>query len=159
MIILDLDNCIADDAWRIPRIDWTKKGDKRYHNYHLLAPFDEMCNTSLFTARDCEIIIATARPRKYEAATIEWLRRNGVDYSLLLMRENNDITPSVQLKRSMAQYILNRSVATKPSDILCAYDDRQDIVGMYRSLGINAEVRAIHNVCAYTPPKENCNGK
>lgn len=144
MIILDLDNCISNDAWRIPMIDYSKKHFERYHDYHSLAPFDEVCNTDLFTATSLNIVVATARPIIYKVATLEWLKRKGIDPMLLLMREKEGVS-SVELKRQFTHEIF-RMFDARPPDIVCAYDDRQDIVDMYRSLGINAEVRAIHSI-------------
>ena len=54
-IILDLDNCIADDQWRISRINWQHKDPmRRYHDYHSLRMMMSCCvlwNKSLLPAR------------------------------------------------------------------------------------------------------------
>lgn len=145
MIILDLDNCISNDAWRIPKIDMSKSGFERYHNYHSLAHLDEVGNEDLFATSSHDIIIATSRPEVYKDATKCWLKRHGISPILLLMRSVGDTSPSVAVKGEFVNYIF-RMLGVRLSDIACAYDDRQDIVDMYRLLGINAEVRAIHNI-------------
>lgn len=152
-IILDLDNCISDDGWRIDRIQWQHKdANRRYHDYHSLAPFDQSGNRDLFVGVE-NIVILTARPLLFKAATKEWLRREGVAYKHILMRNNDDHRPSVELKRSQLQWL--RSHYGVPwSFIECAYDDRVNVVEMYASLGIKACVRAIHDICAYTPPEK-----
>jgi len=151
--IIDLDNCIADDAWRIPRIQWQHSDpDRRYHDYHLLAAFDSCANHDLFEGND-NVVILTARPILFKAATEEWLRRNGVRYKHLIMRNNDDHSHSKDLKRAQLGWM--RSHYGVPwSFIAAAYDDREDVVEMYRELGIPGHVRRIHDVCAYTPPKK-----
>ncbi len=152
-IILDLDNCIADDAWRIPRINWQKSVQNgRYDDYHSLSGFDEIGNTDLL-ATPHKIVIFTARPVQYHALTVEWLRRRGVDWKALIMRNNNDHRPSVELKRQQLKWLIDLYDVEKGS-IMGAFDDREDVVKMYIEEGIPAVVRAIHNVCAYKPAKE-----
>lgn len=154
-IILDLDNCIADDAWRIPHIHWQHRNPAdRYHDYHALAAFDALGNEDLlFGARAGadEVVIFTARPVLYRAPTEEWLRRNRVPFKHLIMRNNNDHRPSLELKRTMLHWL--PEVYDVPwASIIAAYDDRPDVVEMYRKHHVPGRLRAIHDVCAYTPP-------
>lgn len=151
-VIVDLDNCIADDAWRIPKINWQKHEPlERYHAYHSLAAFDEVCNRDIFDRAGLEVIVFTARPVLYQHATEEWLRRNDVPFRHLLMRNNNDHRSSVEVKRQMLHW-LPELYDVPWRQIWGAYDDRQDIVDMFRRHHIDAYVRAIHDVCAYTDP-------
>lgn len=151
--ILDLDNCIANDEWRIQHINWSETNPTaRYHTYHGLAAFDEPGNTDLFNVFvPHDIVIFTARPSFYEAPTAEWLRRNGVNFKALFMRPNNNHTHSKELKRTFLTALINE-FGVNPGDIFRAYDDREDVVEMYKKLGIPAEVRKIHDTCAYTKP-------
>lgn len=147
--ILDLDNTIANDSWRIPRINWQLSGDRRYHDYHSLAPFDQLGNAHLLQAEE-QILIFTARPVTYRAATEEWLKRNGVQFKHLLMRNKDDVRHSVELKSAQLFWLAEYNVGL--SQITSAFDDRQDVVDMYRRAGINAQCIRIHDVCAYTHP-------
>lgn len=152
-IIVDLDNCIANDAWRIPRINWQKSNPMdRYHDYHSLSGFDEVGNTDIFAAHpECKVVVFTARPVAYHAVTEEWLRRKGVPYEFIVMRNNNDHRHSLELKRSMLKWMPEVYEISLPQ-IAAAYDDRPDVVEMYKAHGIPAHKRQLHNVCAYTPP-------
>lgn len=154
MIILDLDGCISNDAWRIPSINWQKQDpNDRYHDYHSLAPWDELGNRDLIDGHDDQITILTARPVSFRAATVEWLKRNDVPFRHLIMRNIDDHRPSVKLKETQLAWL--RSHYGVPfTFIKAAYDDRPEVVEMYRSKGINAHVRALHDVCAYTPPSK-----
>lgn len=149
--ILDLDNCVANDSWRIPRISWQHADpDRRYHDYHMLAGFDDTGNEELFKGRS-NIIIFTARPVMIRAMTEEWLRRKGVDYHVLMMRNNGDHRKSVDLKMQQLHWLGQYDIELR--QIEHAFDDRPDIVEMYKKCGVPATVRAIHNVCAYTRPQ------
>jgi hypothetical protein len=152
-VIVDLDNCIADDAWRIPRINWQKANPtERYHDYHSLSGFDELRNEEILQdSKGSLILVFTARPVQYRPITEEWLRRRKVPFQHLIMRNNNDHRPSLELKRHMLHW-LPEVYGVRWGSITAAYDDRPDVVEMYLKHGIHSEVRAVHNVCAYTPP-------
>jgi hypothetical protein len=152
-IIVDLDNCIADDGWRIPRIDWSKTSPlERYHDYHSLSAFDLLVNEDIMMAGQ-EVIVFTARPVLYRAITEEWLSRKCISHKHLIMRNNGDHRSSVELKREMLHW-LPENYGVMWKDIVGAFDDRQDVVDMYRRYGIDAHVRAAHGECAYTAPKK-----
>lgn len=148
--IFDLDNCISNDERRIKNIDWHEPDiEKRYARYHAELLDDSFHNGHLFGADS--VVIFTARPMVHAPATISWLERNGIDFTHLFMRESNDTRSSVELKRSQLSALLaTHEVCTE--DIMCAYDDREDVVQMYRELGLNAQVLKIHDTCAYTKP-------
>lgn len=154
VIILDLDNCIADDSWRIPKINWAAEDPlNRYHDYHSLSGFDTAHNHDLYINTRCDIVIFTARPIMYRALTEEWLRRHGVGYQLLMMRDMEDHSPSTELKHKQLMALFNNT-DIKAGDIVGAFDDRPDVVAMYAKFGIPSQVKFVHDVCAYTKPKE-----
>lgn len=154
-IILDLDNCIADDSWRIPKINWQIEDPfVRYHDYHCLSAFDVSGNHDLYVGSPHEIIIFTARPIIYRPMTQEWLKRHGVSYSVLMMRDMEDHRHSVELKKMQLEVLIENSDLTIEA-IAGAYDDRPEVISMYKGMGIeSAQVRSIHDVCAYTKPQE-----
>lgn len=147
VIILDLDNCISDDGWRVETIDWHRDGHDRFHRYHSLAPWDSYAphpDVAHWVTSGERIAIFTARPVMYRHLTEEWLRRKSVEYTYLLMRNQSDLRPSLELKRSQLQWLVSH-YDVRLDDIGMAYDDRPEIVAMYREAGLQAEVRAIHN--------------
>lgn len=154
-IILDLDNTIADDSWRIPRISWESANPiTRYHNYHLLAGFDEAKNSELWEMceeEDIEIYIFTARPMIYQAITMEWLERKGIKYEALFMRPDENHNKSVELKKNQLFSLFDK-FGLSPSNIIGAYDDREDVIKMYQEHNVPGQRVCIHNVCAYTSP-------
>ena len=67
------------------------------------------------------------------------------------MRNLHDHAPSTKLKRKMLDQ-LSDFHEIEWRDILAAYDDRDDVVEMYRSCGLDGKVLRIHSLCAMTPP-------
>lgn len=156
--LLDIDNCISDDGWRVPLIDWSCKDPfQRYHDYHLRAPFDIAGSYDLWNRPDLKLILLTSRPIFYRGATTEWCARKGVKIEHLIMRNNDDHRTSVDVKRwQVQQIVLHYGIPLHR--ILDAYDDREEIVNMYRAeFSINAEVRKLHDACAYTNPHTGIN--
>lgn len=144
--IIDLDNCLCDDEWRIPFILEQKTNHmERFHNYHLLSAFDKAHNKDVLLPRDVEVVIMTARPVFYAALATEWLKRNHVTYKHLMMRNNNDSRASVMVKETMLQSLLQHSEYEVSKDrIKMAYDDQQEIIDMYKANGIPATRLSIH---------------
>lgn len=158
-VIFDLDNCLADDRERIKLINWEEKHpDQRYADYHRDISNDLVGNYDAFTAATLSAtpVFMTARPHtvgrsNVRLQTMYWIKEYlGVEDPILLMRNVGDHRPSVELKRMQLSHLSEWDV--RYEDIVCAYDDREDVVAMYKSFGIHAEVLAIHSVDAYTPP-------
>lgn len=148
--ILDIDGCIAHDAWRIPQIDWsTDDLFKRYDAYHRLSPRDKAGNIDLFLLVEEPIVVLTSRPVHYRALTAVWLKRNGCRYAALIMRNNDDHRRSTDVKRDQVRALPEYGVTA----VSCAYDDRPEILRMYRDeFGFATELRALHDSCAYLNP-------
>lgn len=137
-IILDLDNCISDDGWRVKLIDHSKTGREKHTAYHQACGADKFCNQDLL--RVYPIIIFTSRPKACESMTTAWLRSHDIHPEIMMMRPEGNEDSDVDLKRGFLKEIL-----IDYEDIECAYDDRPDVVAMYRLQGLKAEVLAIHD--------------
>ena len=154
--IFDLDNCLANDLPRIPLIDWSQEDpDKRYAAYHEKCGEDDAGNLNIYrrvTATHTPIFL-TARPVAVQLQTRAWISRwLGVSHSILMMRNNGDRRPSVDVKRwQLDQLTSHYNIALE--DIKVAYDDRQDIVDMYNGFGIQGTLMSIHDQCACTKPE------
>lgn len=153
--IFDLDNCVSNDEWRIPRIrfELPNECDEKWEAYHLLCGGDNPGNLEVLNRALKDGLVpafVTMRPLRMWNATVDWIEKRlalprGAYH--LYMRPDGDHTPSVQLKHTIALRLMEHH------QIKEAYDDRADIVDMYRSIGIlNARVMRIHNVSAHNPP-------
>lgn len=156
-IILDIDNCIADDAWRIPRINWQSPDPiRRYHDYHSLSPWDEVRNRDLLADPSLKRVFFTGRPVFYKTMTLEWLRRNGIQHSFLIMRNDADQRPSAALKQWQLEALVD-SYGVQLRQIDLAVDDLPAVVEMYQRFGLPAEVRSIHATSSYLNPVTGIN--
>ena len=138
MIILDLDNCIADDKWRIPLINYDAPSDfVRFHAYHMASAGDPIANYHLVEqAGEQHIAIITSRPVNYRWLTVEWLARHRIQYDFLFMREKlSEGFSSPEVKRKAVRTLVT---AFGVEAITMAYDDRPDVIAMYREEGIPA---------------------
>lgn len=152
--ILDLDNCISDDGWRIPAIDWSQQDKtRRYARYHALGAFDRPANHDLWEALGPEsCVVITARPESVRHQTEHWLRHVArVPLFELIMRKENDHRATVKVKEQALLDFMERWELPAHA-IAAAYDDRQDVVDMYLKHNVAAYRRAVHSVCAGTPP-------
>lgn len=138
-VILDLDNCISDDEWRLPEIKWHHDDFvERFHNYHQYAGSDDLGNAHLFSAQP-PVIIITGRPIAYWKLTVRWLQHHRVPYVALMMRPNDDYHTDAPALKLLLLHRAFRMLSIKPEDIACAYDDRLDVVSMYRGCGVTAQ--------------------
>jgi hypothetical protein len=144
LVIFDLDGCISDDEWRRGMID-ERKPDK-YGTYHeqildddpVLAGKDHLAKC--ISAGEFPVFI-TARPFKYAPQTRTWIQKHlglfATDDYWLFMRDNLNTKSSVDIKRE-ALALIKRSYPN--AKIVCGYDDREDVVTMYRCEGIEAYI-------------------
>ncbi len=135
-IILDIDGTIADDRWREDRIDLRMQGNSRYHIYHMLAGFDKVMNKHLFEMSEFGIIIFTSRPLGYACITKEWLKRNLIRPESVMFRPQADLSNHRDLKKRFLKTVIAEVGVDK---IECAYDNRHEVVRMYKDCGVKAE--------------------
>ncbi len=153
-VIFDLDNCVSADAWRIKYIRWDQEHPwDRYEPYHRGCGMDSAEHIELFREVTSHAIpvFLTGRPLVVRPPTIWWLKSKlGVTDPILIMRNNDDHRPSVKVKKDMLKDLFfNWDIV--PSK---AYDDRPEIVQMYRDAGIEAEqLYIIDPDAAYKPPE------
>lgn len=152
MIILDCDNVLSDDEWRLRTIDWdTEDQVERYRVYSKLAIFDEPRNQHLAIAPGKKVAIFTAMRDRYWRTRTAWFHKNKIHHDYLFMRGENDHRSSVEVKQEMLHNLM-RMLNLQPNDIIAAYDDHPDIVQMYKRNGVNGIHIAIHNKCVWRKP-------
>lgn len=144
-IILDLDNCISEDEWRLKYIDHEQKSSMgKHHAYNMLAGWDKCRNQIIFRPfNKRKIIIFTSRPMLYKPITDEWLRRNAINPMAKFIRPPGDVCGSVDLKYNFLRVLRNEHHVSN-RDIVCAYDDKIEVINMYKNEGVNARLVAIH---------------
>jgi hypothetical protein len=152
-VIFDLDGCLFDDSWRRAMIK-NAKDDRDYDEYHKNLIRDKAIPHSVSVLQK-EVgagnytVFITARPLKYWAITVAQINETfGLqierDY-FMYMRPNDDRRKSVELKRAIAEKV-KTAVSAAGAKIICAYDDRMDVVRMYNEIGIAAKVMNLDGV-------------
>ena len=141
-IIVDHDNWISDDQWRLSKIDYDRllsaRDDEKqdcFREYHEAAWSDEFKNNFIIEYAlkfEYELIICTNRPEEFKDMTVDWLKKYRIPYSSIFMRPSDDIQAAADLKESLIERIVP----------LCfrAYDDHLDVIERYKKMGI----RAVH---------------
>jgi hypothetical protein len=147
LMIVDMDNCLSDDSWRtkyLPQVDGMVAIDQYgFNTYHSLALMDKPCFQEDFkrayhALRASAVIVLTSRPGWLRMATTIWLARH-FDWMLeacvaICMRDSGDLRRSTELKLSMIEWIGEIGMW----EIVCAYDDRDDVLDAYRKAGLAA---------------------
>lgn len=144
MIILDMDNCISDDGWRLKFIDDSLPVETRWNEYHAQCAMDRPANGPELLCKGHTVIISTSRPDIYRAHTINWLARVNVFPWIVMMRKNDDHSPSVVVKERNLR-ALRDAYEVRLDAITMAFDDRADIIEMYKRNGVPATRLWIHD--------------
>jgi len=132
-VIFDMDGTIADCEHRRHFVTGTKKNFDAFYDAMAYdtknAVVAGLCN--MYTLHQWHVIICTGRPESYREVTEAWLHSRGVFYKELLMRpDERRHDPDFEVKQDMLSEIL------KVREVLCAFDDRQQVVDMWRRNGI-----------------------
>jgi hypothetical protein len=138
-VIFDLDGTLAliDKRRDVStksngKLDWDKFFDPS--NIKLDVPNPPVVKLAQMLAEDgFTIIIFSGRSDKTILTTKSWLARNRIPFQKLVMRDSktNHFTPDDILKKDM----LDKHVDI--NDVFLVVDDRDKVVKMWRSLGLN----------------------
>ena len=136
-VIFDLDGTLANiDARRKlatkpnGKLDWDVFHDPS--NIGLDVPNEPVVKMAeLFAENGFNIVIFSGRTNKIERRTRSWLTHNRVPFHKLVMRDEvRHFVPDNTLKKQF----LNEHVYI--NDVFLVVDDRQQVVDMWRSLGL-----------------------
>lgn len=135
-IIIDIDNtlCNSNERFELAKKPNGKPDWDIAHNPTLIEkdkPFYPMIDLAKqYKQNGFEVIILTGRPESVERVTKEWLRKYEIEYDQLIMRNRSSHFLKASIyKKKMYETIIK-------SDVFCAYDDDEDIIQMWNSLGI-----------------------
>ena len=125
-ILCDIDGTLALLGDRNHYDPTTGEDLLNYPIANILQVYD---NQTLF---EVSLILITGREDKYREHTVDWLRRNQiVHYQELLMRRTNDFRKDYVIKKEL----YSKDIKGK-FDVLFALEDRDQVVKMWRDLGI-----------------------
>lgn len=131
--IVDLDGTLSDATWRRkqyleqPKPDWKSflnQFDRDPPNQHVVFI------TNLIKQAGHKVIICSGRHEWARRKTNQWLHDHGVEFDILMLREDKDSRTDWIVKREMLEVI---RVYYRP---FVAIDDRPSVVAMWRAEGI-----------------------
>lgn len=137
-VIIDIDNtlCLSDKRFALAKkengkIDWDIA-----HNPKLVEqdePNFPMIDLAHRYKRDgLKVVILTGRPDSIREVTELWLMKYHIEYDTLYMRTEEEKYKKASIfKKQVYQNHINDKV-------FCAYDDEEEIIQMWNSLGIPA---------------------
>lgn len=120
--IFDLDGTLALMTGRSP-YDWTKVDQDQIN--------EPVARTLEMLEESVEIIILSGRDSVCREATEKWLRQNCIPFKELFMRPEGDMRKDSIVKRELfEEHIRDRY------DVQCVFDDRDQVVKMWRDMGL-----------------------
>jgi len=136
IVIIDIDNtlCLSDKRFELAKKPNGKTDWNIAHNPELIeqdAPNFPMIDLAHRYKRDgLKVIIITGRPESVREVTELWLSKYYIPYDALYMRTEKDhfIKAHILKKKIYETYITDK--------VFCAYDDDEEIIQMWTSLGI-----------------------
>lgn len=137
IVIVDIDNTLSFNKKRYElatksdgSIDWDILYD--YNNVISDEPNLPMIDIINHLHNEYQIYILTSRPRSILDSTLNWLDMYKIKYHFIAMRsKENHYIKDVELKLKMYNDFVN-------DDVYCAFDDREDIIDLWKSFGITS---------------------
>lgn len=133
-IIIDLDGTLCDVSHRV---HFVKESPPSWLSFFDACTYDTpnpavAALVDMASSAGYQIIYVSGRPATHRAQTEEWLKANCFDgYTALLMRPAGDYRPDQIVKRELYE----AHIAGK-YEVLFTVDDRDQVVKMWRSLGL-----------------------
>lgn len=125
-VLVDMDGTLALMGDRSPFDDHLAGADA------VNAPVMTTVKALLAADPDLRLVVVSGRDagRSYDV-TLDWLGRHGLTPDLLLLRPAKDFRKDAVVKRDLFDVHVSGVF-----DVLCVFDDRQQVVDMWRGLGL-----------------------
>jgi 5'(3')-deoxyribonucleotidase len=130
VVIVDIDHTLSDAFWRDPLLG-------KWEEYHAAGIQDKPIRfvreiIDMAFAKGKEIVAVTARPEWNRQMTMRWMIQYDIPIDVILMRANDDHRPSTEVKRELVT-----EAFPDLSVIEFVLEDRDDMVAMYKQMGLN----------------------
>lgn len=120
--IFDLDGTLALMSGRSP-YDWTKVDEDQIN--------EPVARTLEILKENLEIVILSGRDSVCREATEKWLKYNCIPFKELFMRAEGDMRKDSIVKRELFEEHIRERY-----DVQCVFDDRDQVVKMWRDMGL-----------------------
>lgn len=133
VVIFDIDGTLANTDHRQHFMTGEKKDWKGFfENMSNDTPYEDIVALAVDAAAQSNVVlIVSGRPEKYRRETEEWLDRYRVPYAFLFMRGFNDNRQDNIVKEEIYRKYIEPFFNVK-----YVYDDRQQVVDMWRRIGL-----------------------
>jgi hypothetical protein len=135
IFLVDIDGTIADLSHRLHFIEnGENKWEEFFDAVHNDKPIPSVIQTvQLLSQAGATILLVTGRSSACKLKTIQWLRDNGVPFDDLYMRREGDHRPDNIVKAELLEQL---SGEWGGRGILGVFEDRKQVVDMYRAKGL-----------------------
>ena len=132
-VIFDMDSTLSSVVHRRQYIEQSPKDWSKFHGAMVLdAPLEHTIRKLKAHKKAGEkIVILTMRPERFRKFTDRWLRQQNVPFDVLYMRPEGDYRTS-----DAAKLALYREEIEPNYDVDIAYDDRPDVLDMWKAVGV-----------------------
>lgn len=132
VVIFDIDGTLSNSSHRLKYIkdnkDWVTFFEHMGED-PIVENVAEMYHLLESTGR-FEMIIVSGRPERYRKSTIIWLKKNGIKYHRLFLRQEGDFRSDAVVKNEFLNQI------KKHYEVKWVFDDRSSAVEMWRKNGV-----------------------
>lgn len=138
IFLVDLDGTLADCSHRLHHI---QNHPKNWRGFFADCagdrPIQEVIDTVNLLAECADIVICSGRSDECRKETVQWLVDHDVHFGALYMRKAGDHREDSIVKSEILDKILSDN-NWKLSDITAVFDDRNQVVDMWRKRGLRA---------------------
>lgn len=130
--LFDIDGTIADATHRLHFIENKPKNWPAFFDACVDdKPIQHVIDLAVTISRDTEIVYVSGRSDRVKYQTLEWLRMFALPSGNLYMRKDGDFRPDHMVKLELLAQI-----RADGFDPIMAFDDRNQVVEMWRANGI-----------------------
>jgi hypothetical protein len=132
-VIVDLDGTLCDISHRRHLVEGDKKEWGKFFDGILQDKVNGWCQLIIrgLISTGVDIVFVTGRPEKCRASTTQWLSYNGLGGFPVYMRQTNDFRKDDVAKQDIYEFKIRPFY-----NILFCIDDRQQVVDMWRKMGL-----------------------
>lgn len=131
-VIVDIDGTCSDPTHRLHHIAGKPKNWDAFHDeVGDDAVHGDICKIVWALAKCAQIVYMSGRMERCRHDTLRWLAKHGFPLAELHMRMDGDYRPDYVVKSELAD-----ALGFSKDTVLCAIDDRQQVVDMWRKRGI-----------------------
>ena len=133
VIVTDLEGTLSDCAHRERHLK-PKMDQDDWHEWNIRLQWDRI-NYKMVTILcalqpNYDIVLLSSKPERYVQEVDEWLKRIPIDFAAVLLRSEDDMRPSPEVKE-------DQLLTIGPKRVYMAFDDRKDVCDMYKKYSIH----------------------